>query len=283
MEIQVASISPSTIRITVLPIDGTVADDGALVAGAAGRVLDKRRRKDSFAPVKAGNLSVRFTNDPPVLEVTTASGQPVQVLRLDAAAAGLSFALGKGPLLGFGEGGAQFDRRGVVDRMRNGQGGYQLRTHGGRVPIQWLIGTEGWGLYIHQPLGTFDLSGAEGKIVPFADALPLDVFITASADPKQILGEYARITGFAELPALWTFGYMQSHRTLSGPDEVMWVARTFREKQLPCDALIYLGTEFTPSGWNTRNGEFTGRRRTSPNPGRCRRTARAALQVVLTQ
>ena len=59
---------------------------------------------------------------------------------------------------------------------------------------------------------------------------------------------------------------MQSHRTLGGPDEVMWVARTFREKQLPCDALIYLGTEFTPSGWNTRNGEFTWKKENFPDP-----------------
>jgi alpha-glucosidase (family GH31 glycosyl hydrolase) len=59
---------------------------------------------------------------------------------------------------------------------------------------------------------------------------------------------------------------MQSHRTLRGPDEVMWVARTFREKKLPCDALIYLGTEFTPSGWNTRNGEFTWRTENFPEP-----------------
>jgi alpha-glucosidase/alpha-D-xyloside xylohydrolase len=38
---------------------------------------------------------------------------------------------------------------------------------------------------------------------------------------------------------------------------VKWVAKTMREKKLPCDALIYLGTDFTPSGWNTHNGEFT--------------------------
>ena len=59
---------------------------------------------------------------------------------------------------------------------------------------------------------------------------------------------------------------MQSHRTLAGPDEMMWVAQTFREKQLPCDALIYLGTEFTPSGWNTRNGEFTWKTENFPDP-----------------
>ena len=47
-------------------------------------------------------------------------------------------------------------------------------------------------------------------------------------------------------------GYMQLHRTLGGPEEVMRIARTFREKKLPRDTLIYLGTGFAPSGWNTR-------------------------------
>ena len=108
----------------------------------------------------------------------------------------------------------------------------------------------------------------KARCTPAADALPLDVFVTASTDPRDLLREYARITGFAELPPLWSFGYMQSHRTLAGPEEISWVARTFREKKLPCDALIYLGTEFTPSGWNTRNGEFGWKAENFPNPKR---------------
>ena len=80
--------------------------------------------------------------------------------------------------------------------------------------------------------------------------------------------EYARITGLPELPAQWTLGYMQSHRTLSGPDEILSIPKTFREKKLPCDALIYLGTEFTPSGWNTRNGEFGWKPENFPDPKR---------------
>ena len=47
--------------------------------------------------------------------------------------------------------------------MRSGQGGYQLRTHGGRVPVPWLIGTGGWAMFIHQPSGTFDLTGPDGR------------------------------------------------------------------------------------------------------------------------
>jgi alpha-glucosidase/alpha-D-xyloside xylohydrolase len=270
VEIIIASVSPSTVRLTVVPLSpassAALPDDGALVRGAHGPAVGRRR--DPFASIDSGDLRVRFTADPPTLHVETQKGVAIQRLRLDASSSTMAFSLGKGPLLGFGEGGPQFDRRGATYTNRNGQGGYQLRTHGGRVPIQWLVSTDGWGMYIHRPLGAFDLSGADGVLTPAGDALPVDVFITASPDPKTIMAEYARITGLAELPPLWSFGYMQSHRTLAGPDEIEWVARTFREKRLPCDALIYLGTEFTPSGWNTRNGEFGWKTGNFPDPKR---------------
>jgi alpha-glucosidase len=268
VEIAVAPISASTVRITAAAVveTGAVPEDGALVRAAGIKAAARGRTSDGFSTLKVSNLVVRYSADPPTIHVDTPTGQQVQKLVLHAEEPGVSFALPRGPLLGLGEGGPQFDRKGSVDRMRNGQGGYQLRTHGGRVPIQWLVGTDGWGMFIHHPIGAFDFSGADGKLTPSADALPLDVFVVVSSDPKVILGEYARITGLAELPPLWSFGYMQSHRTLGGPEEVMWVARTFREKKLPCDALIYLGTEFTPSGWNTRNGEFTWKKENFPEP-----------------
>ena len=43
-------------------------------------------------------------------------------------------------------------------------------------------------------------------------------------------------------------------------------AKTFREKKLPCDTMIYLGTGFCPSGWNTNNGEFTFNEKVFPDP-----------------
>jgi alpha-glucosidase (family GH31 glycosyl hydrolase) len=277
VEIAIASVSASTVRISVLPIATTpanVRNDGALVAAATGRALGRRRV--NFTPVTAGNLVVRFGTDSRTLHVDTLKGVPVQQLTLDPRSPVVTFALGKGPLFGLGEGGPQFDRKGSTYTNRNGQGGYQLRTHGGRVPIQWFVSTDGWGMFIHRPLGAFDLTGRTGTLTPAdatsgssvssASSAALDVFVTASNDPAAIMREYARITGFAELPPRWAFGYMQSHRTLAGPNEVMWVARTMREKRLPCDALIYLGTEFTPSGWNTRNGEFGWKPENFPNP-----------------
>jgi alpha-glucosidase/alpha-D-xyloside xylohydrolase len=272
VEIAVSSLSPATVRIVVSPIDAgrpaPVPVDGALAQPGAARQIGAARTSDAFKPIRAGNLTVRFTAQPPTILVDAAGGAQVQRLTLDSLAPGMSFLLPKGPLLGLGQGGPQFDRKGSADRMRSGQGGYQLRTHGARAPVQWLVGTDGWGMFVHHPDGSFDFTGADGKFAPNAGGLPLDIFVVASSDPRVIMEEYARITGHPELPALWTLGYMQSHRTLAGPDEIMAVARTFREKKLPCDALIYLGTEFTPSGWNTRNGEFTWHQGNFPEPKR---------------
>jgi alpha-glucosidase/alpha-D-xyloside xylohydrolase len=260
VEVRIGSLSPVTLRLSIVP-RGTAPElnrDGALAA------FDERRATVRAGPHAVGDLRVTVTGAPVTVRVAEASGKSVQELALDDTGV-FQFLAGKAPLLGFGEGGAQFDRRGVVDGMRNGQGGYQLRTHGGRVPIQWLIGTDGWALFIHQPFGAFDLRG-ERATMTAASPLPLDCFLVVSKDPATIMREYARITGLPEMPPLWSFGYQQSHRTLAGPDEVMWVAKTMREKKLPCDTLIYLGTDFCPSGWNTHNGEFEWKKDVFPDP-----------------
>ncbi len=152
--------------------------------------------------------------------------------------------------------------------MGNGQAAYKLATHGARVPIQFAIGTAGWAMYIHQPLGGFDLTGKKGifQAPNSQSALPLDLFVMGASSPAAILREYANITGYPEMPPLWSFGYQQSHRTLGTPEEILAEARTFREKKLPCDAMIYLGTDFCPNGWNTHNGEFTWNSKAFPDP-----------------
>jgi alpha-glucosidase/alpha-D-xyloside xylohydrolase len=294
VEIAVSSVSASTVRITVRPIlngaPSPVAVTGALVKNEFGASIARGRTAAAVARVRAGDLIVSFTADPPTIHVSrpaagVAGGDvEVQRLTLNAVTPGMSFLLPKGPLLGLGEGGAQFDRKGTTDQMRNGQvtsqaDGYGLATHGTRAPVQWLVGTDGWAMFIHQPYGQFDFKGVEGRFTPppapgqrgaaapSPDTfLPLDVFVVSARDPRIVMREYARITGLPEMPARWTFGYLQSHRTLDGPGQILRDAKMFREKKLPCDALIYLGTEFTPSGWNTRNGEFTWHPTNFPDP-----------------
>lgn len=287
VELTLTSVSPQTVRLTLAALENgqpkPLPSDGSLALqtwpAPAARLTSLPRERT----VRCGNLRVKLSPQPLTIRIETSAGRLVQELRPDAQTGALTFQLGDNPVLGFGEGGPQFDRRGETYTNRNGQGGYRLRTHGGRVPIQWLIGTRGWALLIQHPLGSFDLTGKEGKLTPRVPdrpdssvagalagselgALPIDVFIVAAREPAQVMAEYARLTGKPELPPLWSFGYQQSHRTLAGPDEIKWVARTLREKKLPCDALIYLGTDFTPSGWNTHNGEFTWHPKNFPEP-----------------
>ncbi len=271
VELQIGSVSPHTIRLSWLPLEsaatGKIPLDGSLVQESWGEPLAKLRSQPDH-PIIVGDSHLRISFDPLSITITDAHGEAIQKLELDENSGVLSFLAGKSPLYGLGEGGPQFDRRGSVDSTRNGQGGYKLATHGARVPIPWLIGTAGWAIFLHQPHGTFDLSGAEGKFQPAGGTaiLPLDLFFVSSADPATILSEYARITGHPEIPPLWSFGYQQSHRTLASREEVLGEAKTFREKRLPCDALIYLSTGFCPSGWNTENGSFVWNSRVFPDP-----------------
>ena len=276
VEIQIAPVSQHTARLTILPLTNslehgraiTVGGDGSLVQTSWGAAILKLRTSSAVRTVKTGNLIVKLSSDPVAFSIETLRGAVVQRLTVDRDTGAVSFITGDSPLLGLGEGGPQFDRRGSIDRMRSGQGGFQLRTHGGRVPIPWLIGTAGWAMFIHQPFGTFDFSGTESKFQPAGPeaALPLDIFFVAANEPVTIMAEYARLTGYAEMPPLWSFGYQQSHRTLASREEIMAEAKTFRHKKLPCDTLIYLGTGFCPSGWNTENGSFSWNSRVFPDP-----------------
>jgi alpha-glucosidase (family GH31 glycosyl hydrolase) len=262
VDLTLSTVSAHAVRVRIVPQgSGRIAanEDGALVDFA------EQHRAISNGWLAAGAIRLSVARDPLTIRIARSSGELAQELRESPNTGELEFSVGDAPLLGLGEGGPQFDRRGSTDAMRSGQDGYQLRTHGGRVPIQWLVSTAGWGLFIHQPIGTLDLTGTRGRLAS-ASPLPADLFVIVSADPRVIMREYARITGLAAMPPLWTFGYQQSHRTLAGPDEVLAVARTMRAKKLPCDALIYLGTDFTPSGWNTHNGEFTWNKANFPDP-----------------
>jgi alpha-glucosidase/alpha-D-xyloside xylohydrolase len=292
VELNLTAVSAHTVRVTIQPVrDGKIVPleaDGALAEREWGPALAQIRSLPGPQTFRSGNLIISLSTRPLKIRVETKTGRVVQELALDEVSTDLLFNIGDRHLLGLGQGGPQFDRRGHIDSMVSGQGGYELGTHGSRVPIQFLIGTEGWGIFVHAPLGAFDLSGKRGRVRAFNNdaSLPIDVFIIGADRPAEILEEYAKITGYPELPPLWSFGYQQSHRTLDAPDEILAEAQTFREKKLPCDAMIYLGTGFCPNGWNTNNGEFTWNVRAFPDPAKAieqlqRNHFRVVLHVVL--
>ena len=184
----------------------------------------------------------------------------------------------------------EFDRRGRLEDMRPR---WQSDAYGSRNPVALMIGTEGWGLFIATPWGQVDLRDANrGAFTPWQPLNPgaaarggkagqiytaqvqgrppvesvvkgvYDLFLFDAHEPAQFLKDVSLISGPAVMPPKWALGYMQSHRelvdkNLTSEQLILNVVSTFREKKIPVDAVIYLGTGFTPTGWNTRQPSFT--------------------------
>ena len=239
-------------------------------------------------------LAVEVRPNPLTVTVKNARGQLVQELTFEPDG-NLSFKLDEHPVLGMGEGGPrprqgrpwrqdapQFDRRGHLDTM---EPRWQADMYGSRNPVAMLLGTTGWGLFVATPWVQVDLQNTDrgtflpwkptpadqvpqnernqqqalGKGLPPIDAIVpglFDVFVFDAHDPAAALKDFSVVTGPAVMPPKWSLGYMQSHRTLEDDAQMLGIVDTFRSKQIPLDAVIYLGTGFAPRGWNTRQPSF---------------------------
>jgi alpha-glucosidase (family GH31 glycosyl hydrolase) len=250
--------------------------------------LDKPVKK------KVGNLYVTVQPNPLTVTVTSLSGNLIQKLTFNTDNT-LSFKLTGEPVLGMGEGGhkpvagtnwrnepIEFDRNGRLQEM---QPRWQSDAYGSRNPVPLLIGTEGWALFMASPWVQVDMQQkgrgifipwvpkpedaiqqneknqglAQGKGLPPADSvIPglYDLFVFDASQPAVLMKEVALLSGPAVMPPKWSLGYMQSHRTLEDENEMLGIVDTFRAKKIPIDAVIYLGTGFTPRGWNKEQPSF---------------------------
>ena len=168
VEVQVVPVSEYTFRLSILPIKAgraaVIPSDGSLVQASWGapslRVRGDLQKPETVALRKSAHCD--FHGSAHLHDYSRHVSDAVQRLRLEEESGALTFESGTSPLLGLGEGGPQFDRRGSADAMINGQGGYELHTHGARLPIPWIVGPFRVGhMFIHQPSGTFDFAGAE--------------------------------------------------------------------------------------------------------------------------
>ncbi len=263
VELTVSQVSARTVRLTLSPLDaeGKPMSEAPAPGFVPFSTTENLRVREltGESDVRVGQLRVTITPQPLVITVSRADGTLVQKLTFDGEDGTnlISFQMAA-PLLGLGEGGPQFDRREHFYPMQNGEGSATLATDGARILVSYLIGTEGWALFMSEPRGEFDLRGEKGVFRPRRGATPgrAEVFVVDARDPADAMSEYVRLTGAPVMPPKWALGYMQSHRTLSSEADILAEARAFRERQLPCDTFIYLGTGFCPAGWNFGHDSF---------------------------
>jgi len=140
-EVQLAPISAHTLRLSVLPgsRDGSMPvppSSSELAIRAAPPPLARIRSLSEPQVVAWSGGKVELSTDPLVVAVTAGDGRSCQRLRIENGE--IRFALGDGRLFGLGQGGQQFDRRGGVFPLVNGQGegeiSVDMNQPGARAP-----------------------------------------------------------------------------------------------------------------------------------------------------
>lgn len=264
VDLTLTALSAGTLRIGIAP---ATAEAPAHELGFVERTWPAPIESPQAArahSVPWGKYNVRIETDP--LTVTILQDDKTRrQIRFELDSTNVHFPL-DGPAFGLGEGTNTFDRRSTREPLINGQAPADFRTYGARLQIPFVISPEGWGIFIGQPQGTFEFTQTEGIFRGVEATSTRNVFVMLGDGPADVLREYAQLTGFPHMPPRWALGYMQSHRTLASRDEVLNIMKTFRDKKLPCDAVIYLGTGFCPSGWNTGHGSFTFNEHIFPDP-----------------
>ncbi|MBO4851432.1 MAG: alpha-xylosidase [Prevotella sp.] len=80
------------------------------------------------------------------------------------------------------------------------------------------------------------------------DRATLDVFLIGGRTPADILKGYRTLTGFPQMPPLWSFGIWMSRMTYFSAKEVEEICRRLRQEHYPCD-VIHLDTGWFRTDW----------------------------------
>lgn len=72
---------------------------------------------------------------------------------------------------------------------------------------------------------------------------PLDCYILYGPEPKNVVENWAWLTGTPPLPPLWSLGYQQSRYSYYPEAEVMRIAATLRSERIPAD-VIWLDIDY---------------------------------------
>ncbi|MGB9768980.1 MAG: alpha-xylosidase [Dictyoglomus turgidum] len=132
---------------------------------------------------------------------------------------------------------------------------YGTFTQRAYKPLPFLWSTKGWGILFNTSYKTRHYIAYPYKNLVgyyWEDLSPnLDLFIFLGKDPKEIIQKYHAVTGEPEIPPFWSFGLWISRCYYWNEEEVLKVARTLREKNIPCDVINLDGRAWLRHGYQT--------------------------------
>lgn len=148
--------------------------------------------------------------------------------------------------LGLGEKTGPLDKRGRAYVNNNTDNfGYGPDSDPLYASIPFFIGLHSQGIYgfflNNSYKTTFNFGASSDRFAWYAaDDGQMDYFYMHGGldrGVEQVLRSYAWLTGTMPLPPKWALGFQQCRYSYYPDAEVLRIAQTFREKQIPCDVL----------------------------------------------
>jgi alpha-glucosidase len=146
--------------------------------------------------------------------------------------------------IGLGEQLGNLDRRGTVVTLRNTD---NYRYDDAKVPmyvsIPFFMGLHHgkiYGLFFNNSYrSVFNFGASNKRFSSYSfDGGALDQFFIHDESIGKILEQYTALTGRMPLPPKWSLGYQQSRCSYYPESQVMFIAKTFRDKKIPLDGIV---------------------------------------------
>ncbi len=116
--------------------------------------------------------------------------------------------------------------------------------------IPFFLSSRMYGAFYHtSDYCKLSLADHSTRSVQFlCDRATLDVFLVGGRTPEEVLRGYRMLTGFPQMPPLWSFGIWMSRMTYFSAEEVEDICQRLRREHFPCD-VIHLDTGWFRTDW----------------------------------
>jgi alpha-glucosidase len=210
------------------------------------------REDDRTITIKTATLVLQIAKDPLTFRFLNLEGK---IINEDDEAFGTSWIgeqvttykkLQEGErFIGLGEKTGSLDRRGAgYTNWNTDNFGYTAGSDPLYCSTPFYIGIHhnlSYGIFFDNSHKTFFNFGASNdRFSSFsADTGEMNYYFMHGNTVREILQHYTFLTGRMEMPPLWSIGYQQCRYSYYPDKEVVNVANTFREKDIPADAIVF--------------------------------------------
>ncbi len=256
--VQITALRDDIVRVRVGPA-GQLPEDASWAVLSASRTASVAVTQDSGGAAvgfKTAKLHILVRRDPMELSVTDLQGHPVveQLSGRPIEYNGAAFRVFmKSPedehYFGLGDKPGPLDRRNesFVD-WNTDAFGWQESTDPIYKSIPYFMtfmkSAEAWDILDNTWRASFEFNKLYRDGYSFgSEGGPLDMYVLYGPEPKQVVAEWAWLTGTVPLPPLWSLGYQQSRYSYYPEAEVRRIAGMLRSEQIPSD-VIWLDIDY---------------------------------------